>query len=114
MVDWPSPELEPEPRYGCFAEEDEEEEEEEESLKLEVLLTFSGKAEECLRFSAPEPELCPLGNAGMLCRKAEGGVRGAEKKTRSQRHDCDFNKFNSGALISALKNSFFFSLFSVL
>lgn len=63
MVDWPSPEPEPEPKYGCFAsDEDEDEEEEEESLKpgAAAFPTFpfpSGKAVECFRFSAPEPEL---------------------------------------------------------
>lgn len=39
----------------------------------------SGKAVECFRLSAPEPELCPLAYAGMDCRKVDGGVRGAER-----------------------------------
>ena len=78
-MDWPSPGVELEPRYGCLASE---EEEGEESLKPEAAFfpAFplpSGNADECFRFSAPEPEPRPLGYAETDWRKEEGGVRGA-------------------------------------
>lgn len=70
-------------------EEDDEEEEEEEEDSLNPCAAFlptfplpSGKAVECFRFSAPKPELWPLGNAGTDCRKVEGGVTGAETRQR--------------------------------
>lgn len=66
------------------SDEEEDEEDEEESLKpgaavLPALPFPSGKAVECFRFSAPEPELCSLGNAATDCRNVDGGVIGTER-----------------------------------
>ena len=44
----------------------------------------SGKAEECFRFSAPDPEPWLLGKVATDWRKAEGGVRGAGRQKRTK------------------------------